>query len=133
MDFSGEELIILPEWLFLYYEETHREMQSFDSKTLWGHVFIWGGLAALITESILIANSEQWVSNDPYCFNRRSRETNYVMMGFGNGLAIIGGISIHISPFVFLSRSSNIHRAKNLFNRQRVLEFANAPSMLTPR
>ena len=120
---------------FSLYEETHREIQSFDSKTVWGHIFMWGGLAALITGSILIANSEQWVSNDPYCFNRNRRleTTNYVMMGTGIGLAVIGGISIYISPFVFLSRSGNLSRAASLFNRQRVLEFANAPSMLTPR
>ena len=119
---------------FSLYEETHREIQSFDSKTTWSRILFWGGLAAVTTGSILMANSGQWVSNDPYCYNRnRKLKTNYAMMGTGIGLAVIGGISFYVSPFVFLSRGGNLDRAVNLFNRQRVLEFANAPSMLTPR
>ena len=119
---------------FSLYEETHREIQSFDSKTKWSRILFWGGLAAVTTGSILMANSGQWVSNDPYCYNRnRKLKTNYAMMGTGIGLAVIGGISFYVSPFVFLSRGGNLNRAVNLFNRQRVLEFANAPSMLTPR
>ena len=119
---------------FSLYEETHQEMLSYDSNTSLGRILFWGGLAAVITGSILISTSQQLVSDDPYCFYRNTKiKTNYAMMGTGIGLAVTGGISLYVSPFVFLARDGNLLRAMSLFNRQRILEFANAPSMLTPR
>jgi len=108
---------------FSQYGETSHLSQSFQSKYKTGNILLWSGFGAYFGGYLIMMNSMM----------RYNPSTSDVGLYSSIGIMGLGVISMSVSPFVLISANKDLTRAVTAFNKQKISEFSNTPSILTQK
>ncbi|MDR2953271.1 MAG: hypothetical protein LBU82_08535 [Treponema sp.] len=96
------------------YNDTNQKFLSYKKKTLFGHIFLWSGYAAVLSSPFILAFSPMEGDN----YSQAILNATYGVLGGGLASVIAGA-------FLFTSGQENIFDAVNLYNRNKLAEYKN--------